>query len=163
MIKLYLNEVSIEMKMLVNNKKAYYNYEVIQKVEAGIVLEGWEVKSVKAGKFNISGAYIKHIDNELFLVNARVVSYKFGRMKNREQEHRERKILLRKRQITRLATSSKQIGYTIVPLEVYENDIGLIKLTIALVKGKKKYSKKAKLKERDMKRRVEFERKKYNI
>jgi SsrA-binding protein len=151
------------MKIIASNKKAYFNFEIIEVFEAGIILEGWEVKSVKANKIDIGSAYIKERAGELFLVNSNIPTWKYGFEKEKNTQQRDRKLLLHKNQIRKIVSSLKEKGVTIVPLEVYQSDSGLIKVTVALARGKKKYDKRSKLKEKDLKRRVEIERKKYNF
>jgi len=151
------------MKVLASNKKAYFDFDVLDTVTAGINLLGWEVKSVKAGKISLAGAYIKNINNEMFLEGANIPMWKFASSSSKVDEKRRRKLLLTKRQIIVLAASAKQPGITIVPLEVIEDDRGLVKLNVALVKGRKKFDKRNVIKEKDIKRGIERDRKKYNI
>jgi SsrA-binding protein len=151
------------MKILASNKKAYFDFDILENVVAGISLVGWEVKSIKAGKISLNGAYIKIVDGEMYLENAVVPSLKYTANVSQHQESRKRKLLLTKRQISVLTANAKQPGNTIVPLEIVENDSGLIKVNIALVKGRKKFDKREKLKEKDVQKRINFERKKYNI
>ncbi|MEP7103836.1 MAG: SsrA-binding protein SmpB [Candidatus Dojkabacteria bacterium] len=149
------------MKILINNKKAYFNYEVIDKIEAGIVLFGWEVKSLKNGNSNITNAFIRERNGELFLMGSRIGLLASSFIQDKLLELRERKLLLQKNQIRKLIENLKTAGTTVVPLQVYTNDRGLIKLEIGLVKGKKKYEKRQKIKEREQKRIIEQDMKKY--
>ncbi|MFS8130697.1 MAG: SsrA-binding protein SmpB [Candidatus Dojkabacteria bacterium] len=142
------------MKVLINNKKVYFDYEVLDKVEAGIVLFGWEVKSLKNGNANITAAFIRERNGELYLMGSRVSILASSFIQDKLLETRERKLLLRKEQIRRLIENLKTQGRTIVPLQVYANDRGLIKLEIGLVKGKKKYEKRQKIKDKDMERDI---------
>jgi len=152
------------MKVLASNKKAYFNFDILESVEAGIILNGWEVKSAKAGRINLSGAYIKIKNDALFLINANIAAYKFSASPISENEQlRERKLLLHRKQILALNTSLKQSGTTLVPLEIVQNNRGLVKVVVALVRGRKKYDKRAKLKEQDLKIRIDSDRKRYNI
>ncbi len=151
------------MKVLASNKKAYFDFDILENIVAGISLVGWEVKSIKAGKISLNGAYIKVLNGEMYLENAVVPSLKYTPNVSQHQESRKRKLLLTKRQISVLTANAKQPGNTIVPLEVVENDSGLIKVNVALVKGRKKFDKREKLKEKDIQKRINFERKKYNI
>lgn len=143
-----------------NNKKAYFDYEVLDKIEAGIVLFGWEVKSLKNGNANIVNAFIRERNGELFLMGSRIGLLPSSFVQEKLQETRERKLLLKKNQIQRLIDSLKTSGRTIVPLQVYANDRGLIKVEVGLVKGKKKYEKRQKIKDRDMKRDIDQQLKK---
>jgi len=151
------------MKTLIDNKKAYFDFEVLDKYEAGIVLQGWEVKSIKTGKGSINGSFIKIFGGEAFLINAVFPTWKSGITHSPEEERKQRKLLLQKSQIKRIEAELKQTGITVVPLEIFENDGRLIKLTLGLVKGKKKFDKRQKLKDLDVQRRLEQDRKTYNF
>lgn len=151
------------MKILSSNKKAYYDYEVLDKYEAGISLLGWEVKSIKNTNFNITNGYIVPRDNELLMVGMRVGILQGSFEQDKNRETRDRKLLLKKSEIFTIMHKVKTKGLTVVPLEVYLNDRGLIKVAIAIVKGKKKYQKKDKIKERDQIRSIEIDRKSYSI
>jgi len=151
------------MKTLIDNKKAYFNFEVLDKFEAGLILKGWEVKSLKSGRGSINGSYIRIKNEEAFLLNATIVSWKSGFKKSLEEEKQERKILLHRKQIKQINVGVKQAGVTAVPLEIYQNDKGIVKMTIGLVRGKKKFDKRQKLKEQDIERRIDQDRKKYNF
>lgn len=151
------------MKVLASNKKAYFDFDILENVVAGISLYGWEVKSIKANRISLNGAYIKVSSNELFLDGASITPLKFSPAVSRNEESRQRKLLMTKKQIALLNASAKQPGNTIVPLEVIENEKGLIKVNVALVRGRKKFDKRQKLKEKDVQKQINFERKKYNI
>jgi SsrA-binding protein len=151
------------MKVLASNRKAYFDFDILENIVAGISLDGWEVKAIKASKISLNGAYIKVVNQELFLEGVSVTPLKFSPAESKSQETRKRKLLLTKRQITLLTASAKIAGNTLVPLEVVENEKGLIKINVALVKGRKKFDKRQKLKEKDIKKQINFERKKYNI
>lgn len=151
------------MKVLASNKKAYFDFDILDNVIAGVSLFGWEVKSIKSGKISLNGAYIKIVNQELFLENATIPVLKYAYNVPNKEENRKRRLLLTKRQIFTLIASAKQPGNTIVPLEVIENDSGLIKLNVALVKGRKKFDKREKIKQKDVEKRINIERKKYNI
>lgn len=149
-------------KVIVSNKKAWYDFDIIKEYEAGIVLEGWEVKSIQSGRISLAGAYVKPFNNELFLVQSKVTPVHFVQSTGKMQEERERKLLLQKSQIMQLIQKQKQERATIVPLEVIQQK-RKIKVVIGLAKGKRKFEKKNKIKDRDMKRNVEQQRKEYNI
>jgi SsrA-binding protein len=151
------------MKVLVRNKRALFDYEIIEKYDAGISLMGWEVKSIKSGNVNISGAFIKEKFNELFITGMRVALWKGSPFVNKDSELSDRKLLLRRSEISSLLRRSKQDRLTIVPIEIFVNDKGLIKFKIGLAKGRKKYDKRLKLKERDLKRSVDSDRKYYHL
>ncbi len=149
------------MKILVNNKRALSDYIIEEKLEAGIALEGWEVKSLKHSHGSLIGAFIKHINGELILTGSSIPSWKGSADRIAEKQERDRKLLLNKRQILTLSKKTKEQGYTIIPLEFYINDKGLIKLTVALAKGRKKFDKREKLKKLDQQRRIDQELKKF--
>lgn len=146
------------MSVLTKNKSAYFNYDIADTYLAGIVLEGWEVKSAKAHQCSLDGAFVFLQDAELFIRNMHISPWKFSREGSPEEQKRDRKLLLRKHQIRKLREQKTKAGYTIVPLAVKEVH-GLVKVEIALAKGKKKFDKRKKLREKDMKRRIETERK----
>jgi len=141
------------MKILAKNRRAFYDYEIIEKYEAGLMLLGTEVKSAKSGHINISEAYVVITNEEAFLLNAHISEYKYGNIQNHEPR-RTRKLLLKKRELRRLIGTTKQRGYTIIPLQVYEKK-GWLKVEIAVGKGKRKYDKREKIKKREADREIE--------
>ncbi len=141
------------MKTIARNKKATHNYFIEETFEAGIVLRGTEIKSIRQGKVSIQDAYVRIRNKEAMIVNMHIAKFKQGAMFNHD-ETRERKLLLHKQEIIRLETKLKQQNATMVPLEVYLKE-GLCKLKIGFAKGKKKYDKRQTLKEKDMNRRVQ--------
>ncbi len=144
-------------KINIKNKKAYFDYEIIEKYEAGIVLSGTEIKSIRTGKVSLVDSYCKFIDNELWVLMS-IAEYEFGNLNNHEP-NRQRKLLLTKRELKKLDRKVKTSGMTIVPLQLYINDRGLAKMEIALVQGKKKYDHRQTIKEKDTKIDMERERK----
>ena len=136
------------------NKKAWHDYEIIEKYEAGLVLEGHEVKAVRSGKISISGSYVQIIDNEAFLIGANIAPYQPKNMPKNYEPERNRKLLLNKKEITGLIGKSKERGLTIVPLKVYDKK-GKIKLEIGLVKAKKKYDKRTAIKKKEEQRKID--------
>lgn len=150
------------MRSIFSNKKAAFGYDILDKLEVGIVLRGWEVKSAKAGRFDVSGAFI-HLnpEGELLLKGARIPKWDTGEKVTKDEQFRDRKLLARRTQSLKLGGLASRPGYTLIPLDGYVNDRGLIKLTIALVKGKKKFEKKQKIKERDLERQMRRDIKKY--
>ena len=141
--------------MKVVNRKARYNYEFLEKTEAGIVLTGQEVKSVKEGRIILGNAYVRIKDNEVFLVNAHIPGYRFANPRDYEPA-RERKLLLHKKEILRLQKKMEGKNLTLVPISCYTLR-GRIKLKLALARGKKKWQKKDKIKRKDLQREVERE------
>ena len=135
------------------NKKAYFNYEIIEKITAGIELLGFEVKSVKAGRMTLDGAYVVIRGNEAFLIGAGIALLQPKNAPKDYDERRNRKLLLTKQEIKRLTGSEKQNGLTIVALSVY--NVGhKIKLELGLAKGKKKSDKRESIKKRESDREI---------
>lgn len=141
------------MKQLANNKKAFHEYFIEKKYEAGIELIGQEVKSIKQGKVSIKESYIGDRNGQMYIYGMHVSPFKEAYDKNVDPL-RTRKLLLHKKEINSLVGKKTQDGYTIVPLSVYENK-GLIKIEIALAKGKKLYDKREAIKRKDAKRRID--------
>lgn len=133
------------------NRKARFNYAVEEEIEAGIVLTGTEVKSLRAGKASISDAYAAEKDEAIWLINATIEEYKGGNRFNHEPR-RPRKLLLHKRQIGKLIGRLKVKGVTLVPLSLYFNSRGLAKVKLALATGKREYEKRETIKKRDWQR-----------
>ncbi len=148
------------MRVVARNKKARHNYQILEEYEAGIVLKGSEVKSVRAGKVSIVDAYARVKDGELWLENMFIAPYDNASVFGHDPK-RPRKLLMHKKEIERLAGKVAQKGYTLVPLEVYINDRGLVKVKLALAKGLKKHDKRAAIIEREIKRRMEREAKRW--
>lgn len=144
------------MKILSENKKALFDYEIIERFEAGMVLFGQEVKSIKTGHINLSGSFVALKGGEPFLVGVKVPPYQPNNIGADYNEERERKLLLNKKEINELIGKTKQKGFSLIPLKVYEKN-GRVKLEFGLAKGKKKYNKKEKIKERDVEREVNRE------
>ncbi|MGC9337423.1 MAG: SsrA-binding protein SmpB [Candidatus Cloacimonadia bacterium] len=137
--------------MEIKNRKAARNYKIFQKIEAGIVLTGNEIKSIRAGRVNFLDSYAKVENGEVWLYNLHISPYAKGSFQE-EKPDRKRKLLLNKREIDRWARQSEQRGFTLIPLRLYINERGLAKIELGLAKGKKKYEKRETIKERDMKR-----------
>lgn len=139
--------------MEILNRKARYDYEIEETYEAGIVLTGTEIKSIREGKVNIKDSYAIIRNNEIYLLNTHISQYKEGNIFNHEED-RTRKLLLHKREILKLRDKLEKDGYTIVPLKIYfvKNKA---KVQLGLAKGKKNYNKKETIKERDIKREME--------
>ena len=138
------------MPVLARNKKAFHDYFIEDKFEAGIELKGTEVKSIKARKVSIKESFIRIIKNELFIMNMHVTPYEFGNINN-ESETRVRKLLLNRKEIEKMSSKIKEQGYTIMPLSIYTKQ-RLVKIEIGLAKGKKLYDKRESLKIRDQER-----------
>ncbi|MCM3708188.1 MULTISPECIES: SsrA-binding protein SmpB [Bacillaceae] len=140
-------------KMVAQNKKAYHDYAIEETYEAGIVLQGTEIKSIRAGKVNLKDSYARIQNNELFLFGMHVSPYEQGNRYNHDPL-RTRKLLLHRKEISKLIGESKEVGYSIVPLKMYLKN-GYAKVLIGLARGKKKYDKREDLKKKEAKREVE--------
>ena len=136
--------------VLARNKKAFHDYFIEDKLEAGMELVGTEVKSVKAGKVSIKESFIRIIKNEIFIMNMHITPYEFGNINNLP-ESRVRKLLLNRKEIEKWAAKIKEQGYTIIPLSVYTKQ-RLVKMEIGLAKGKKLLDKREALKRKDQER-----------
>jgi SsrA-binding protein len=142
------------MKILANNKKAVFNYEVLKKFEAGIVLEGWEVKSIKTGRVSLKESYVKIMQGVPIIEKMHISEWPGMQKENDPNLDRDRILLLHQKEINNLITGTKIKGQTIVPLQLFL-DKNKIKLEIALARGKKKFDKRAKLKEKDQIRQID--------
>ena len=136
--------------MQIVNKKAYFNYFIDSEIEAGIVLKGTEIKSVRKGSVNLTDNYVRIKNNEAFIINMFIDKYDEGNIFNHEPT-RERKLLLHKKEIKRLLELTSRDGYTLVPVKLYiKNDKA--KISIGIAKGKKLYDKRETIKKRDLER-----------
>ncbi len=142
------------MSAYIQNKKATFNYEILERFEAGVMLSGFEVKAVRNGMGNLLGAYITLRDHEAFLIKATITPYQAANTPKDYDPERPRKLLLNHKEITRLEKELNTAGLTIVPISLY-NKKSKIKLEIALVRGKKKADKRESIKERDTKRDIQ--------
>ncbi len=140
-------------KLIANNKKAYHDYFILEKYEAGIELHGTEVKSLRMGKCSIKEAYVKIEEGEVFVYGMHISPYEKGNIFNRDPL-RIKKLLLHKSEIRKLLDKVKEERLTIVPLEVYFNN-GRVKVEIGLAKGKKLYDKREDIAKKDQKREAE--------
>ncbi len=141
------------MKLLANNKKAYHDYFIEEKYEAGLSLLGSEVKSIKKGKVSIKESFISDRNGEMFIYGMHVTPYEQAYEKDIDPT-RTRRLLLHKKEINKLIGQKTQAGFTIVPLKIYERD-GLVKLELALSKGKKQFDKRESIKAKDDKRKID--------
>lgn len=138
-------------RVVAENRKARFSYEILDTIEAGLVLTGTEVKSLRNGRSNIQESYASAEGGEIWLINAHIPEYTQGNRNNHEPR-RPRKLLLSKREIARLTAAVEREGMTIVPLKMYFNDRGLAKLLIAIARGKKLHDKRETAKKRDWNR-----------
>ena len=150
-----------ERKLIANNKKAYHDYFILEKYEAGIVLHGTEVKSLRMGKCSIKEAFIRIEDGEMFIYGMHISPYEKGNIFNKDPL-RVRKLLLHKNEINKLFGKMKEQGNTLVPLKVYFSD-SLVKVEIGLAKGKKMYDKREDIAKKDQKREAQREFKVRNL
>ncbi|AIE61282.1 SsrA-binding protein SmpB [Bacillus methanolicus] len=142
-----------EGKTIAQNKKAYHDYFIEDTYEAGIVLQGTEIKSIRAGRVNLKDSYARIHKGEVFLYNMHISPYDQGNRYNHDPL-RTRKLLLHKREINKLIGETKEAGYALVPLKLYIKN-GYAKLLIGLAKGKKKYDKREDLKRKEANREIE--------
>ncbi len=140
-------------KLICNNKKAYHDYFVEEKYEAGMVLTGTEVKSLRMGKANLNDAFVQIKSGEAYLNNLHISPYEFGNRENHDPD-RLRKLLMHKKEIVKLFSKIREQGYTVIPLRLYFKN-GMVKAEIGLAKGKKLYDKREDMKRKDHKREVE--------
>jgi len=137
-------------KIICNNKKAYHNYFIEEKFEAGMVLTGTEVKSLRLGKANLNDSFALVKSGEAFLNNLHISPYDFGNRQNHDPD-RMRKLLLHKKEIDKIFGKIREQGYSVVPLKLYFKN-GLVKVEMGLAKGKKQYDKREDMKQKDHKR-----------
>ena len=140
-------------KTLASNRQAYHDYHIVETVEAGMALVGTEVKSIRNGNVNLRDAYARAENGEIWLWNAHIAPFDQGNRWNHEPR-RPRRLLLHTREIGRLASKSKESGFTLVPLRLYDRR-GRLKVEIALAKGKRQYDKRAAIAERETKREID--------
>ncbi len=152
----------VQKNINIKNKRARFEYELLDKYMAGIVLGGTEIKSIREGKASISESFCEFNDNgELFIINMHIDEYSHGSHYN-HLPRAERKLLLNKKELKKLFKEVKASGLTIIPLNLFLNERGLAKLNIALAKGKKLYDKRDTIKDRDNKRNLDRIKKNFN-
>ncbi|PIY11445.1 MAG: SsrA-binding protein [Flexibacter sp. CG_4_10_14_3_um_filter_32_15] len=144
----------IQKSVSIRNRKASHEYHFIDIYQAGVVLQGTEIKSIRMGKVTISDAFCLFIGNELFLRNLHIAQYDKGNVHNHE-EKADRKLLLKRKELKKLQYDAQDVGLTIIPTKVYVNDRGLAKIEVVLGKGKKLYDKRQDLKAKDAKRELD--------
>ena len=136
--------------MNIRNKKAYFEYHILDKYTAGLQLLGTEIKSIRQGKANINDAFCSFLGNQLFVRNMHIAEYSHGSFYNHEQK-RDRALLLNKKELKQLREKGEEKGFTIVPLALFINERGFAKLEIGLAQGKKAFDKRDTIKERESK------------
>lgn len=150
-----MEDIPVNIKIISKNKKVYFDYEILDELEAGIVLTGAEVKSVKNSQINLADSFVRFEGDEAYLWNANISPYKHAYDPGYNPV-RSRKLLLKRSEMGVLQNKAKQGRLTIVPLKVYLSR-GLVKLSVGLVRGKKRHEKKSKQKERDLDRELHRE------
>ncbi len=138
----------------IKNKRATFDYELVDTYTAGIVLTGTEIKSIRLGKASLVDTYCFFVKGELWVKNMHIAEYFYGSYNN-HTARRERKLLLSRKELKKLERSTKETGFTIVPVRMFINEKGLAKVVIALAKGKKQYDKRESLKEKDDRRTMD--------
>lgn len=141
------------IKVVFNNKRANFDYELLERFEAGLVLRGTEIKSIRSHRASLQQSFVQARNGELWLVDANIAPYDFGNTQNHDPV-RPRKLLLHKREISRILEGLSQKGLTVVPTKLYLRD-GRAKIEIALARGKRKHDKRADIAKRDAERQVE--------
>ena len=149
---LYLHKIPgmSQQDIYIKNKRAYFEYSILDKYTAGIKLLGTEIKSIREGKANLSDAFCTFIDNQLYVRNLHISEYSYGSFYNHEAK-RDRVLLLNKKELKKLQTRGEEKGLTIVPLALFISERGFAKLEIGLAQGKKTFDKRETMKERDTK------------
>lgn len=143
-----------QQNISIKNRKASFNYELVERFVAGMKLVGTEIKSIRGGKVNLTDSYCTIIRGEMYVINLHIAEYELGTVNNHIAK-RDRKLLLNKKEIEKLDKKVKESGLTIVPTKLFVNDRGLAKLEIALARGKKTYDKRETLKSKDAKRDID--------
>ena len=144
----------LKVNINIRNKKASFEYELIEKYIAGILLSGTEIKSIRNGKVSLNDAYCQFYAGELFAKNVHISEYELGTCNNHPAK-RDRKLLLNKKELQKLDRKVKESGYTIIPTRLFINERGLAKMEIALARGKKVYDKRETLKRKDTDREID--------
>ncbi|HPQ79351.1 MAG TPA: SsrA-binding protein SmpB [Candidatus Dojkabacteria bacterium] len=147
--------------MKISNKKATFNYEIIESFEAGIILTGSEVKSIKEGRANLTDSFVRIINGDLYLVNAEVPQYKYSTDKFYDAR-RSRKLLVKRHELVQIASKLKSKNLLLIPLSIYTKG-KLVKVEVAYARGRKRYEKKQREKERDLDRELLYENRKFVV
>ena len=149
------------MKIIIQNKKALFDYEILYKIESGVVLTGDEVKSLRAGRGSLNGSFAVIKSGELYLLNCNIPMYTHAYQKKEDAAVRSRKLLVHRKQVDKLIGDISQKGMTVIPLKIYFNERSLVKVELGIGRHRKSTDKKELLKERDIKRETQQELKKY--
>ena len=146
--------MKIEKTINILNKRARFEYEILEQIEAGIVLTGTEIKALRSSKASITESFCQFVEGELYIINMSIDEYMLGTFYNHKIK-RERKLLLHKRELQKFEKKLKDVGNTIIPLKLFINDRGKAKLIIALGRGKKLFDKRETIKNRENKRNLD--------
>lgn len=146
--------MSIASRINIKNRKAHFEYHLIDRYTAGIQLLGTEIKSIREGKANINDSFCSFFDDGLYIRNMHIAEYSHGSFYNHESK-RDRKLLLTKKELKKLKAKGDEKGFTIIPLKIFINDRGFAKIEIALAQGKKDFDKRETIKERETKRELD--------
>jgi SsrA-binding protein len=138
----------------IKNRKATFDYEILETFTAGVVLTGTEIKSLRQGKAGLTDTYCMVENHELWVKNMYIAEYSYGSYNN-HTTHRDRKLLVTRKELNRIAKQAEQPGYSVVPLRIFINERGLAKMVIAVARGKKLYDKRQSIKEREDKRNLD--------
>jgi len=141
--------------IIIKNKKATFDYEILERFTAGMQLFGTEIKSIRSGKASLTDTYCIFIKDELWVKNMHISAYVFGTYNNHDVR-RDRKLLLNRRELDKLNRATRETSLTIIPLKIFINETGLAKIEIGLAKGKKNYDKRHSLKEKDLNREMQM-------
>jgi SsrA-binding protein len=147
-------------KINIRNKRATFDYEIVEKYVAGVQLAGTEIKSIRQGKASLVDSYCFFVRGEMWIKGMHVAEYFYGTYNNHQPE-RERKLLLQKKELQKIERKTKESGLTIIPLKLFMTERGWIKLELAIAKGKKRHDKRESLKLKDAKREMDRIRKNY--
>ena len=139
--------------MKITNQRAYHEYQILDKIEAGVMLTGSEAKAVRSGRIQLVGSYVRLLNREIWLINAVIPEFEYAKLKD-YQPDRTRKLLLSQQQILKLSQKIQTKGLTLVPLSAYTRK-GLVKIEVGLVKGKKQYQKRETQKRKDIQRETD--------
>jgi SsrA-binding protein len=140
---------------IAKNKKAFFDYEILEKFEAGLVLKGSEVKAIRAGRVNLKDSFIRFVQGEAFLFNAHIGRLETTHYHYGHEERGNRKLLLHRKELSKMIKAVEKDGHTVVPLQMFFNHKNLVKLQIAIARGKKLHDKREDLKEKTMKRDID--------
>ncbi len=150
----YFKKLMKPQNIEIKNKKAFFNYEIVEAYTAGVQLFGTEVKSIRASKVSFTDAYCLFINNELWVRGLHISEYAFGSYNNHVPK-RERKLLLTKKELNKIHRKMQEKSLTMVPLRIFFSETGFVKIEVALARGKKKYDKRESLKQKDTKRELD--------